>query len=427
MVKPNNLYEATKLPANEELLNNLLSKYFSISYKEMNNESAELKNLLYTKINLYSTNDGNIINKDDLNKFLNEINKDYINAGSLYKPSEHNGNRNPLGGMPGWNTFKSWYLLGTDKISSKDISHRFYFGISNSKLYEFANVLYDNLKNANIPFNFKTDVNNGIQRTDKLVLYTTTPLLEQTMSVIEKVKRDRPDLLSYCSEPSIIVGKYDDKIGYASEDTSQNNSYTELMCESFISSIENSLKTYTHNNPNSQIKLKYQQKIQEYIKNGKNVELDNIKNRILLNILINNDVTFKQLLLSEFRKELLNKGIDLENVCFNKKVKQEVEKTYGKSDVNNIITLPNGKTMTQDEYLKVNNVLYWIPSTCVVTLKNGEKLTGEEFVKWVLFMANKFNSFQELFEFYVEKVDRNVLKEIFDSTFQESEHTGRNR
>ena len=185
MTKPNNLYEATKLPANEELLNNLLLKYFSISYKDMSNGFSELNKLLYNKINLYSTSSEDLINKEDLNKLINEINQDFINAGSPYKPSEHNGVRNPLGVMPGWNTFKSWHLLGTDKISSKDISHRFYFGIPKSKLYEFANVLYDKLKNANIPFYFKTDVNDNIQRTDNLVLYTSTPLLEQTMAVIE--------------------------------------------------------------------------------------------------------------------------------------------------------------------------------------------------------------------------------------------------
>ncbi|MBQ3474692.1 MAG: hypothetical protein IJH20_00760 [Bacilli bacterium] len=424
MIKPNNLYEATKLPANEELLNALLSKYFSIAYKDMSNGFAELNKLLYKKINIYSTNSGDVINKQDLGQLINEINQDFINAGLPYNPSEHNGVRNPLAVMPGWNTFKSWHLLGTERISSNDISHRFYFGIPNSKLYEFANVLYDKLKSANIPFYFKTDINNNIQRTDNLVLYTSTSLLEQTMNVIEQVKQERPDLLSQCSEPSVLAGKYDSKIGYASEDTNANTSYTNLMCESFILSIENCLRTYTHTNPSPQIKMVYQQKIQEYIRSGKSVELDNIKNRILLDILINNDSTFKHSLLAEFRKELSSKGIDIENVCFNKKVKEEVDQTYGSMEIENTITLPNGQTLTQQEYLEKNNVLYWVPPTCMVTLKNGKVLTGEEFVKGVLSRANQFNSFQELFLFYGAKVERNISQENSELNPTEPKQTG---
>lgn len=394
MIKPNDLYKVTKLSADEKLLNDLLTKYLSISYKQMNNKFMDDYKILYKQINVVSENVQNGYNQEDIKELTNKINKDFSMFGD-YDSSKNNGISTPLLVMPGWIVFQSWNLLGTKNIKD-EISHRFYFGISNDKLYELSNILYDKLKLANIPFYFKTDNNERVERTDNLVLYTSTPLLEQNLKIIEEIKHERPDLINHCYNPSIIVGKFYDKIGYAAEDENAKVSYTNLMCNAFLNSIEKSLKYYISTNSNIQIKSLYQQKIQKYLNNGKDVSSERVKNRIFVDILTKNDPAFKSILLKKFREELVNKDIDINNVCFNKKVKQEVEKFYGNSITSSLITLPNGQTMTKEEYLEKNNILYWVPPTSKVTLKGGKIITGDEYVKGVLERANQFNLFQDL-------------------------------
>jgi len=405
MIKPSNLYDKTKLPVDVHLLDKLIERYLSIPYAKMSNSFMELSKLLYNSINITNENQTTSFNKEDLNQFISVINEDFVNAGRPYDPQKYNGVTNPLGLMPGWTIFQSWHLLGTEKIESKDIAHRFYFGISNDKVYELSHLLYDKFKAKGIPFYFKTDSNEHIQRTDNLVLYTSTPLLEETLEVLDELQKERPDLIQNCCEPSILVGRFSDRIGYATEDKEVKTSYTDLVCNTFINAIEKSLKEYVNGNYNPQLMKLYQQKLEEYKRNNKDVSLERVQNRVLLDILIRNDATFKQKLFLSFKQELEQKGLDINNICFNKNVKQDIEQKYGVSDK---IVLPNGTVMTQEEYLKRNNVLGFIPLAAKVTLGNGQVMTGEEFIQGVLKRAGQFNTFQELFTAYGAKVDPTV-------------------
>ena len=134
MIKPSDLYDKTKLPVDEHLLDKLIERYLSISYAKMSNSFMELSKLLYNSINITNENQTTSFNKEDLNQLISVINEDFVNAGRPYDPQKYNGVKNPLGLMPGWTIFQSWHLLGTEKIESKDIAHRFYFGISNGLL-----------------------------------------------------------------------------------------------------------------------------------------------------------------------------------------------------------------------------------------------------------------------------------------------------
>jgi len=405
MIKANDLYEITKLPVDEHLLDKLIERYLSIPYAKMSNGVMELPKLLYDKINILDGSQVSKFNKDDLDNFIKVINDGYIKAGKPFDPKKYNGVTNPLSLMAGWNIFQSWHLLGTEKIKSKDIAHRFYFGISNDKVYELSHLLYDKFKKKGIPFYFKTDADDHIQRTDNLVLYTSTPLLEKTLEVLEELQKERPDLLQNCCEPSILVGRYSDKIGYATEDKKSTTSYTDLICNTFLNAIEKSLIEYTNGNYNPQMKTLFQQKMEEYKRNNKDVSLKRVKYRILFDILIKNDATFKQNFFLRFKNELEQKGLDVNNICFNNSVKQDIEQEYGS---NKKIVLPNGTVMTQEEYLKRNNVMRFIPLTAKVTLGNGQVMTGEEFIKGVLKRAGQFNTFQELFIACNAKVDPNI-------------------
>lgn len=81
-------------------------------------------------------------------------------------------------------------------------------------------------------------------RPDKVVIYTSTKLLSQTMSVLENVEKRRPDLFQKCTGLSPIVGKVTDNIGYASEIPGQNKSYTQIVCDSFGQALEEIMSEY---------------------------------------------------------------------------------------------------------------------------------------------------------------------------------------
>ena len=402
MIRPEKMYSDVRVPIDEHLLNELISRYLSISLKDMENTSTNILNVFYSKINCVQSSNNNGYNKEDLDKLLEQINEDFISAGRPFDSSKY-GVGTPLGIMPGWNVFQSWNLLGTDKISSKDISHRFYFGIPNSKLYEFSKVLYDSFKKVKIPFYFKTESNPYVERTDKVVLYTSTPLLERTLDVIEKVKAERPDLINQCHEPSILTGKIDDKIGYASEDNTSKTSYTDMICQIFLNSIHDYLTNYVNNQADNQIKFMYKQKLKKYEEAGIQILSDRTKNRILFALLLQNDDNLKQDLLTIFKNNLIKSGIDINNICFNHRVKKEIEDYYG-----NNIRLSNGDSITADEYLRRNKVLNFIPPDSTVTLKNGMVMSGNDFIKGSLERAGNFNSFQDLVLAYVSSVDRNM-------------------
>ena len=429
MIKPEELYDKTRLPANEELLDELIGKYLSISFEDMSRATSNLSDLLYKKINIVDDKTKNRFNQIDLDSLIAEINKDFNNAGRPFNPKLYNGITNPLGIMAGWNTFQSWNLLGTEKIHSNEISHRFYFGISNDKLYEFSKCLYEKLKKANIPFYFKTETNQYVERIDNLVLYTSTPLLEKTLILLDEIERKRPDLIASCFKPSILAGKLTDKIGYATEDYKDTTSYTDFICKTFVNVLGDELNKIATNNSLSQIKSMYEKKKQEYIALGKDISLKRVRERILFDILIKNDSNFKNNLLLSFRQKLSENGTDLENICFNKKVKEEIEQQYGINAKSidffshevqeKIITLPNGKKMTIAEYYRFNNLEYWVPLDSIVTFKNGRVISGRDFLNEAVSRLEKFNTWEELVMYYgimIERNPRNTIKETNELT-----------
>lgn len=338
MIKSTELYDKVRIEYNYNFLNIMIDKYMSIKYSDMSNELRKVSNLLYNQINYYAKDKNFDFNKEDLNSLLREINYDFINAGKPFDPSLHNGITNPLGVMTGWNTFKSWDLIGTEKISSKDMAHRFYIGISNDKMYELAHLLYKEFKTANIPFYFKTEISKEIQRTDNIVIYTSTKYLEQTLNVLDYISNSRPDLMAKCSPTSILAGKLTDKIGYASENPQASDSYTSMMCSSFIDAVNDSLIIYLQNNPNRNLINQYKQKIDYLTKNGKNLSRPDVRNRIFFDILLNNEPNFKKILFNNYGQKLQALNIDLNNICFNKDVKKQIEDITNFTTQNQVIT-----------------------------------------------------------------------------------------
>ena len=383
MLSTNELYNQSKIPLDENLLNKLVDKYLNISFDDMSNVIRDLNQLLYWQINDVKKSNISFDEKSREN-FLKQINEDFIKASRPYDPTRHNNVKNPISIMPGWEIYQSWNLLGTPKM--QNISHRFYIAIENDKIYELMQILYDKFKKAGIPFYFKSDSNNLYMRKDNLVIYTTTPLLNETMKILQDLQKERSDLFNHVSEPSLIAGKISDKIGYASEQHNiANISYTKLITNTFLSTLTSSIAIYKNNNSNSPLRNMYNQTLQTYLNKGYKLN-ERMKTRILFNILWQNDINFRKLFFNNFQNELIKNGIDKDNICFDKKVKDEIENYYQKENIS-------------------EKLQEMIPNDAKVYLKNGQIISGREFVNLANREINNFSSAQNLIDKYCIKID----------------------
>ena len=339
-------YRQISIPANQDLINTLLDKYCSISFDDLKRTfeggNSELQDLLYKKINSITLSKKGF-NQEQKRQFLSKVNQDFIMAGKPFNPATHGGRRNPID-AGGWEEFKSWNLLGTNRIPTNDQLHRFYIGVPCENLHEFSSILYDNFKKANIPFYFKINHWNQ-ERTDNLVIYTSTELLNQTMNIINNININQKDLMDKCSSPSCLMGKYTEKIGYAEEIYPFKKSYTDTICSIFIETLTESLHKYARNNPNSPVKDLYKKLVLDKIKDGFISEYakEKAKERILLDLLNEYEPNFKNQLLNDFRANIQKNGIDIENICFNDFVKNTMglpsKKNENQTDINRV-TMP---------------------------------------------------------------------------------------
>ena len=435
MIKLEEFYDKVKLPVNEELLNKLLEKYFSIPL-----QNKDYHEELYNEINkLQKTTVNEEKLKKEQEKLISEINQDFIKAGKPFNPATHDGLTNPLGEQTGWNTFKSWNLLGGERIHHNEQVHRLYISVSSNDRIDFTNELYDEFKRNSIPFYFKVDIDNN-DRPDKVVIYTSTQLLEKTLEVLDNIEKRRPDLTRNCNSPSIITGKVTDKIGYASELINQNKeqnesqkiaskSYTQIICNSFVDAIKNLTEEYYYHSKISDIMYEmYQKRLEEVRQLGINLE-DSIKKRIACEILMQYDYDFKIKVLNAFRENIKNAGLDPNNMCFSIEAKRQIQNRvritrkvdmFDPKVLNEVIILPNGTEITIDEYLKNNNVWARIPLDAIVTLgTNGKTMSGKEFIEGIIQRAGYHNNLDEMFKAYHVTINRNVKKNI--STSQKKE------
>ena len=325
----NNLVDNINLPMNEDLLNLFIDEYLKISYKDVKElvlGGKTISDLLYIRINDYDKNLEKV-NLYDEKIFFDELSKDYTESGiSSENP--------PILRDAGWDHFKSWKLLGTDKISSKDQLHRFYIGVRNKDIYKFVKSLYDEFKSVNIPFYFKIS-RTANNRPDNLVIYTSLEYLENTMLVLDNVSRENSEILCDALNPTFVVGNYTNKIGYANEIKDMSTSYTDLLCIIFTRVLHNAVREYAANNPNSEYKNIYKTKLESQIENygepTSEYALDMAKDRILCSILLKNDCNFKKTLLEKFRKSLDDIGLDKDNICFSKAFELELRDLISKT------------------------------------------------------------------------------------------------
>ena len=156
-----NLEKIVQKKADDNFIKSIIRKYINIDMNQCRN--LDVSDLLYAALRTDENSVGKI-NEEDKRKFAYEVKKDFI---SRYGVPQ----KNPLKEQYGWFTYKSWKLLGTDRIDH--ISHRLYINSKASNLMALSNAIYDELKKRKIPFYFKIqgNENNGKGYKDSIVLY----------------------------------------------------------------------------------------------------------------------------------------------------------------------------------------------------------------------------------------------------------------
>ena len=134
------------------------------------------------------------------------------------------------------------------------------------------------------------------------------------------MKRDYPEIFQRCEESTILMGKLDDKIGYASEEDRKGESYTSNICSSFAESITEVINKYIKDNPNLDV-----------ISDGKHMSITDYYNQndkriaegALVRYFLRYRPNFKKDLFNIVLKNLSNNGVNLDNIFVSNKVEKE--------------------------------------------------------------------------------------------------------
>lgn len=309
-----NLEKIVQKKADDAFIKSIIRKYINI---DITSPFCDVSDLLYAALRIDENSIGKI-NEEDKRKFADEVKRDFI---SRYGVPQYNPITKP---QPGWFTYKSWKLLGTDRISEGEYRHRLYINSKASNLMALSNAIYDELKKRKIPFYFKIPNNENNEKgyKDSIVLYTTTPLLDDTIKAILKIEKNNPNLVRNCNAPSELVGQINDYIGYAFESENAKCSYSTLICNSFENGIENAVKNWCLNNITATIG-------KENIKEYYFCEYDSFefkkKTQKLVYTIPRVDKEFPAILCNSVRNAMEKLGIDPNNICMDKKTSADIK------------------------------------------------------------------------------------------------------
>ena len=113
---------------------------------------------------------------------------------------------------------------------------------------------------------------------------------------------------------------------------------------------------------------------------------------------------FKKDLLENLKRVALTYGINPQNICSNLEIANEITKYYG------LINLPNGKTLSKEEYIQEFNIDEILPEGSIITLRNGKVMNRDEFINGILERANKFANFDDLLNYYGVKISSSIQR-----------------
>ena len=332
-----NLEKIVQKKADDAFIKSIIRKYINIDI-DKTSPFSDVNDLLYAALRTDKNSVGKI-NEEDKRKFADEVKSDFT---SRYGIPQFN----PLKEQPGWFTYKSWKLLGTDRISEGEYRHRLYINSKSSNLMALSNAIYDELKKRKIPFYFKIQGNENNEKgyKDSIVLYTSTPLLDDTIKAILQIEKNNPKLVRNCNAPSELVGQINDYIGYAFESENAKCSYTTLICKSFENGIENAVKNWCLDNITATIGKENMKEY--YFGEYDSFELKK-KTQVLVKTIPKVDKEFPATLCNSVRNAMEKLGINPNNICMDKKTSADIKAFCDSSQ--KLELTPDGETEEKND------------------------------------------------------------------------------
>ncbi len=232
-----------------------------------------------------------------------------------------------------------------------EISHRFYINASAKELPELMKRLIQIYSEMDVPFYFKVNCNAQLGTRDAIVLYSSTEQLDNTLSVLSKIEKSIPEVVSKIGTPHILTGNINNWVGYASENKllQGQDSYTGIMCNNCLKAFEKTVLDWIKENPSYTVN--YEGKIiplSEYfnlsLKDDTNKDYmqisDDHYNYIfrmghLLSVLPQVDSSFNSKIVTNLKQFVLQNHIDPNNICFNSDVLKELSLLSQKEAIQN--------------------------------------------------------------------------------------------
>ena len=334
-----NLIENVSVNIDENLIKILVEEYVKMAKSITKNSNVtNMRNLLKQQLNTDSNNKTTSEEFSRVPEMAMNIKEFYQKKGT-YRLMD-NGQDSILNNQVGWYTFQSWKLQNDKKYSKNEISHRFYINASSKQLPELMQSLIQIYSTMDVPFYFKINCNAQLGTRDAIVLYCSTEQLDNTLSVLSKLEKDIPEIISTISIPHVLTGNINNWVGYASENKllQGQDSYTGIMCSNCIKAFEKSVIDWIKENPSYTVNHEGKNiPLSEYfnssLKDDSNKDYTQIMtdnyNYVfrmghLLAVLPQVDSSFNSRIVTNLKQFVLQNHIDPNNICFNSDVLKEL-------------------------------------------------------------------------------------------------------
>lgn len=334
-----NLIENVSVNIDENLVKILVEEYVKMA-KSITKYSnvTNMRNLFKQQLNTDSNNKTTYEEFSRVYEMAMNI-KEYYQKKGTYRLIDNV--KDPiLNNQVGWYSFQSWNLQNDKKYSKNEISHRFYINASSKLLPKLMQSLIKIYSEMDVPFYFKVNCNAQLGTKDAIVLYCSTEQLDNTLSVLSKLEKDIPEIISRISIPHVLTGNINNWVGYASENKllQGQDSYTGIMCSNCIKAFEKSVMdwikekpsyTVNHNGKNILLSEYFNPSLKDDTNKDFTQIISDNYNYVfrmghLLAVLPQVDSSFNSRIVTNLKQFVLQNHIVPNNICFNSDVLKEL-------------------------------------------------------------------------------------------------------
>ncbi len=169
----------------------------------------------------------------------------------------------------GWIHVCSRYVTAK-KDEYPKVEHRLYLDTECLDTLKMATYIVNKCDEHHLPYYFKFSEKGN--RSDTLVIYSSTENLTKYIEILQEIKKEHPDLVARTKEVPMLTGKIDNWIGYGSEPNKapngENRSFNEIRSEMLERVIKKCTNEWLYNHMNTNYKVRYGNQeltLQEYI------------------------------------------------------------------------------------------------------------------------------------------------------------------